>query len=244
MDGVYQLTTFGTKHLGYMAATGMWFAVTLSFGVFTKSPDTRRRIVWALVLLSVGQELVYDAISLSAGAWMASRDLPLHLCSMAMLVSAWALATRRQLAFEVAYFWGIIAASQAMLTPDTTRWQLGELDAAWNFLSHGVIVLNVGWLVLIEGMRLRRGAWLRVFLVTNGTAAVVGVVDWLTGWNYFFLREKPGGDSPFLVGEWPWYLLVLEVLALVFCFVVELPMRKREEAPGNESPEASALRAA
>ncbi len=240
MDGVYELATFGPKHLGYMAATGLWFAVVLALGLFTKNPDTRRRIVWSLVLLSLGQEVIYDAISLNAGAWMAARDLPLHLCSMAMLISAYALATRQQLAFEVAYFWGIVAASQAMLTPDTTRWRLGELDAAWNFLSHGVIILNVGWLIVVEGMRLRRGSWLRVFWVTNAVAAVVGVINWMSGWNYFFLREKPGGDSPFLVGDWPYYLLVLEALALVFFSLFEIPL-KEKKAPGDESPEASVL---
>ena len=82
----------------------------------------------------------------------------------------------------------------------------------------------------------RRGAWLRVFAVTNVVALGVGVFDWVTGYNYLFLRAKPGGDSPFLVGEWPYYLLVLEGLAILFMFVAEQPMRwaRSREAQGDE----------
>jgi uncharacterized membrane protein YwaF len=39
------------------------------------------------------------------GVWTASEDLPLHLCSLGMLLSAWAIVTKRQLVFEVAYYW-------------------------------------------------------------------------------------------------------------------------------------------
>ena len=232
----YTFATFGPRHLAYLAGTVLVWCAVLGLGLASRSPETRRRIVWGLALVSLGQEVLLDILALEAGVWTAEQHLPLHLCSLALVVSAWAVVTRQQLAFEAAYFWGVVAASQALLTPDATRWRQGELDAFFNFLSHGIIVLNVAWLVVVEGMRVRRGAWLRVFLLTNATAAAIGVVDWLTGWNYFFLRRKPGGDSPFLVGEWPWYLLVLEVLAVFLFILVEIPARRRREAQDEAAP--------
>lgn len=236
----YEFETFGTRHLAYLLGTVVWWFAVISFGRAGRNPGTRRTIVWALVALSIGQELAWDAIGIRNGVWQAAEHLPLHLCSMALVLSAFALATRRQFAFEIAYFWGFVAATQALLTPDPARWAMGEFDAFWNFLSHGVIVLNVLWLVFVEGMRVRRGAWLKVFALTNVVAVGVGVFDWVTGYNYLFLRAKPGGDSPFLVGEWPWYLLALEALAILFMFVAEQPMRwmRARESRGAPGPGA------
>ena len=94
----------------------------------------------------------------------------------------------------------------------------------WNFLSHGAVVLVLLWLVVVEGMRCRPGSWWRVLLITNLTMVPVALFNLAIDANYFFVREKPGGSSPFLVGEWPWYIGVFEVLGLVFFFLVYLPM--------------------
>jgi hypothetical integral membrane protein (TIGR02206 family) len=153
-----------------------------------------------------------------------------------MLVSVWALLTRKQLVFEVAYFWGFAAATQAILTPDNSRWRLGELDLFWNFLSHGAIILNVFWLVVVERMRCRKGSWLRVFLITNLMTIPIALINLAIGANYFFICRKPGGGSPFLIGDWPWYILWFELLAFVFFFLLYVPMwwvNRRKEAPAT-----------
>jgi uncharacterized membrane protein YwaF len=35
----------------------------------------------------------------------------------------------------------------------------------------------------------------------------VGLVNYVTGANYMFLSQKPIADNPFIVGEWPIYIL-------------------------------------
>lgn len=220
----YHFETFGPKHLLYLAGTLVVWVVVLRFGRGAEQ-RVRRRAAWGLVALSLGQELTWDVVGISRGIYDVAEHLPLHLCSLALLVGSYAVVTRRQLAFETAYFWAVVAATQALLTPDPGRWAMGEWDAFWNFLSHGAIILNVLWLVFVEGMRLRPRAWLRTFGLTNAVAVVIGVFDWATGFNYFYLRWKPGGDSPFLVGDWPWYIVGLELLALVFFFLAHLGLR-------------------
>jgi hypothetical integral membrane protein (TIGR02206 family) len=182
-------------------------------------------VALALAVYGLGQEILDDILRLLDGIWVASEDLPLHLCSLAMLVSVYALATRGQLAFEVAYYWGLAAASQAILTPDPTPWTR-ELHVFWGFMSHGAVVLNVLWLVVVEGMRVRRRSWLTVFVITNLTMVPVALANLALDANYFFIREKPGGNSPLLIGEWPWYILGFEVVGLAFFFLLYLPMAR------------------
>jgi hypothetical integral membrane protein (TIGR02206 family) len=232
----FPFEAFGPKHLTYMAALAVIWTLVVWLGRTMENRAYQRRVVLVLALLGLGQELVDDLIRASRGVWTVQEALPLHLCSLAMLVSVWAILTRRQLVFEVAYFLGFAAASQAIITPDNSRWQLGELDVFWNFLSHGLVILNVLWLIYVDGMRCRRGAWWRVFLFTNLAMIPIALVNLTIGSNYFFISTKPGGSSPFLVGEWPWYIVGFEVVGLLFFWILSLPMawsyRKAEKGEG------------
>ena len=69
-----------------------------------------------------------------------------------------------------------------------------------------------------------RGAILRTMLFVNLMGIPVATVNWLIGSNYMYLCTKPGVDSPFLVGDWPWYLLGLEVVALLLMAIASVPM--------------------
>ena len=52
----------------------------------------------------------------------------------------------------------------------------------------------------------------------------VGFINWLIGSNYMYLCTKPGVESPFLIGEWPWYLIGLEGVALLLMAIATVPM--------------------
>ncbi|MGD2123486.1 MAG: TIGR02206 family membrane protein [Gemmatimonadota bacterium] len=220
----YPFEAFGTKHLLYMAGVVVAWIVVLHVGLRHLAPRQRRHVALALAIFSLFQELVDDLLKVYYGVWALQTDLPLHLCSLGMLVSVWALLTRRQLVFEVAYYWVLAAATQAILTPDNTRWRLGELDAFWNFLSHGVIILNVLWLIFVDKMRCREGSWWRVFLITNLMVVPISLINASLGSNYFFICWKPGGVSPFLLGDWPWYIFWFEVFGLLFFLLLYTPM--------------------
>lgn len=236
MEG-YPFDTFGTKHLFYLAGVVLACALFLVVGKTRLDGRQRRRVAVAMAVFGVSQELVDDLVRIAHGVWTFQDSLPLHLCSLGMLVSVWALVSRKQIVFEVAYFWGFAAASQALLTPDNTRWTIGEFDILWNFLSHGAILVNVSWLIVVEGMRCRPWSWLRVFLITNLVTVPIALFNLATGANYFFICRKPGGNSPFLVGDWPWYILSFEVLALTFFLLVYLPMWLARRS-GSEGAEA------
>jgi len=220
----YPFDTFGPEHLIYLAGLAVVWVVVLLIGTRYLDAKHRRVVAVGLVIFSLGQESVYDLLKAYHGVWTADTALPLHLCALGMLVSCWALITRRQLVFEVAYFWALAASTQALLTPDNTRWSLGELDVFWNFLSHGVVVLNVLYLVVVVGMRCRPGSWLKVFLITNLVTVPIALINLVLDANYFFICRKPGGISPFLIGDWPWYVLWFEFLGLVFFWLLYLPM--------------------
>ena len=90
------------------------------------------------------------------------------------------------------------------------------LDGLPHGAYFGVAALTAAGMVAPE----RRGRALALVMM----GIPVAMVNWLIGSNYMYLCTKPGVDSPFLVGDWPWYLLGLEVVALLLMAIASVPM--------------------
>ena len=54
----------------------------------------------------------------------------------------------------------------------------------------------------------------------NIIAIPVSIVNYLTGGNYMYLAEKPPVNNPLLVGEHPYYIIGLETISLIYCFIL------------------------
>jgi hypothetical integral membrane protein (TIGR02206 family) len=220
---------FAGEHLAALTATAL--VATLSIGEARARPG--RWIVLFSRTLAVLMLAAYTAENVAIvirGTWSLERSLPLHLTDVVTVISALALWSPRPLLFELAYFWGLTASLQAVLTPDLDS-AAPSLFFFTYFVTHcGAVVAAV---FLAWGCELvpRRGAVRRVFLATAAFAVVAGLGDLLTGGNYMFLREKPEAASLLdLMGPWPWYILSGAVLAIAMFAVLDLPFRGRRRA--------------
>jgi hypothetical integral membrane protein (TIGR02206 family) len=156
------------------------------------------------------------------------QPLPLQLCDVAILVAAAALWTRRPLLVEVTYFWGLAGTVQALLTPDLPH-HFPTYPYLQYYIAHGGTVAAA--LILVAGLRIypRPAAQATLVLLTAAYAALVGLVDAVTGADYMFLRAKP--PSPTLLdlfGPWPLYIFVAAGIAWVLFAVLDAPFRLRQ----------------
>jgi hypothetical integral membrane protein (TIGR02206 family) len=189
----------------------------------------RRPGPWIRVLAVV---LVVDEVSwwvfLATGGGepgQRAQPLPLQLCDVAILIAAAALWTRSQLLAEVSYFWGLAGTLQAVVTPDLPQ-HFPSFPYFQYYVAHGGVVIAA--LVLVVGLRLhpRRFAVVKVAGLTIAYAAVVGVVDALTGADYMYLRAKPPGPTLLdLLGPWPVYMLSAAVIGFVLFAILDSPFR-------------------
>ncbi len=218
--------TFGLPHVAVMALTAV-----LAVGVagWARRAGSGRRVRGVCLVLAgvlVANELLYLAYGLAVAPleeW-ARRFLPLHVCGVAIFLTAWTLVKRSQYVYEIAYFWGLGGTVQAILTPSLTE---GEgFPTYWFFaffIAHGLTVVGVAFATWGLRLRPKRGAVLRVVLVTNLYLLLVAGVNRLLGANYMFLCRPPAGASPFFFLPWPWYLLLLEVVGFGFVLLLCLP---------------------
>ena len=221
-----EFPTFGFEHNMYLLASFIiWLGLPF---VGRKYLSKQQKMTVAIVLIAVTllQELLFDFFQLYIDDFDLGDDLSLHMCGLSLFISCYALYYKSQAAFEISFFWGIVGASQAIFTPDPARFPYGDISVFFNFLSHGIIILNVFWLMIVDGMRCRKGSLLNTFLISNGAVFIIGFLNKIIGHdaNYLFVCRKPGGDNPFLIGEWPYYLYTFVTAGFILMFIVYIPM--------------------
>ncbi|MBS3970602.1 MAG: TIGR02206 family membrane protein [Clostridia bacterium] len=202
---------------------------------FQESPYKNSiRIILAVLLILL--EVILQIWYITNGIWSLQYSLPLHLCSMAILLGPVMLITRKYYLYEVLFFWGIGGTTQAILTPDLW-YGFPHFIFFQYFIAHSLIVFSCLWMTFVEGFRPTLKSVVRAFLFTNLYAAFVLVVNILIGSNYLYLLHKP--DKPTILDflqPWPWYLVQLEIIALIVCFLCYLPFMiadKRNKSSSN-----------
>tara|TARA_Y100001960_G_scaffold60925_1_gene63584 strand:+ start:2370 stop:3086 length:717 start_codon:yes stop_codon:yes gene_type:complete len=222
----YSFQTFSFEHNSYLLGLLLlWFILPL-IGKKFLSKDQQRNVVFILIAVTLLQELLHYFFKINLNKFDIAQDLSLHMCGISVFISCYALYTKNQAAFELSFFWGLAGALQAVLTPDPTRFHFGYISTFWSFLSHGIIIMNVFWLIFVDNMRCRKNSLLNTILVTNGAIFIIGIINNAigNGANYWFICEKPSGDSPFLIGEWPYYLFTFQLAGILFMSLIYLPM--------------------
>ena len=139
----------------FFICLGLWIFLPFAGKKFA-SPSQRKNIVLVLISITLLQELLHYFYKINLNSFDPSKDISLHMCGFSLFISCYALYTRNQTAFELSFFWGLAGALQAIVTPDPTRFYFGYISTFWSFLSHGLIILNVFWMIFVYDMRCRK----------------------------------------------------------------------------------------
>lgn len=220
------LDLFGTVHL---ATIGVVVAVGLCVIRAGLAADERgrRRLRVAMGLTILFFVVSRHAWKAATGLWAVENDIPLHLCNIMGWVTLYGLWTRHPAVLRLMYFFGVAGAAQALLTPNT---EFGLVHTTFfeSMGSHGTVVIAGVWAAMVEGYRpAARDPWIALGLL-NLYAVVVYPVNLLLGSNYLYVIEKPLGPTilDFFPG-WPWYILLLEPVAIGLFLALWLPFRNR-----------------
>ena len=223
---VSQFEFLGFPHL---AAMGVTLALPILLTIVVKRLNSAKATqavcgAFAGVLL-LNEILPWSHRLAMVGAHEFARwYLPLHVCGITVFAVAAALVFRRRTAYEIAYFWGLVGATNAVVTP--------QLEAGYPayrffqyFIAHGGIVAGALFATWGLGMRPTAKSVLRVFVLLNLLAIVAFGVNWALGSNYMFLSRPPITQSPFFFAPWPWYIPILDGVALVLFYALLIPFK-------------------
>lgn len=153
------------------------------------------------------------------------NSLPLHLCDVVSFVLAYALIFRRQRWAELGYLWGLAGTLQGLLTP-TLKYDWDSLEYYGFFGQHGGVVVAAVTLAFAAGLPPQPGALRRAMLHSWAYMAVICVCNAVLDTNYGYFNAPPDAASLIdFLGPWPWYLVSLQGVALLFFALLLLPFR-------------------
>lgn len=224
---------FGTTHLLIVASIPL---LGVLLGVKSRgNPALARNVRILLGSFLLVHELAWYAFNLLKGWVHFPYGLPLNLCDIVVWLTIVAALTSKPLAFDLAYYWGLVGSAMAVLTPDLGV-PLASFPGIYFFTAHGGVIVTLLFLVWGRIAQPREGSFWKAFLILNLYAGLVGLFNAVFKTNYFYLCEKPTGSSLLdYMGSWPFYLLTGEFFAILAFWLLWLPFRTKQRVE-NENP--------
>lgn len=204
--------------LSHALTSGLWIALAVVYLVAAcrgrnagREPALRHALVGAMV---VSQTLTIAYWAEPARfAW--SSSLPLHMCDIVAWLVPLALVVKNRWLRAVVFFWGLGLTTQAFVQP--TLLHGPQHGVYWFFWAqHTGILLGGLYLWAVLGYRPTRGD----FGFVAGLSAIAGlataVLNWQTGWEYFFTGPGTPENETILdhLGPWPARVVVMWLLSV------------------------------
>lgn len=130
--------------------------------------------------------------------------------------------------WQSVYYWGLAGGIQSLLTPEFTVGMDG-FNFTGYYISHGGLILVVLYMIVHLDFKPRSKSWLTIFGYTQIVALSAVIINYLVGSNYLFLAEKPIVKNPLLIGDWPYYIIVLEFVAIIHFWILYLPFARKNK---------------
>ncbi len=210
-----------------------WFEGMLSLVVFIavifyigkKYPQHRQTLKKAIGIALILRELLLHPYLNHLGIWNIQESLPLHMCAISRFVTLVLMFGFNQLLYEFLILLGMAGAFQSFLTPEMPHGDSSILLIVEYYLGHAVIIAMPLYFFFIEKRDIRKNSWLNAFLLGNLFLIIVGTINHFIGSNYIYLCQKPLVDNPLIIGEWPYYLIGIQVFGLIHIYLLYLLFR-------------------
>ncbi|MFI3163993.1 MAG: TIGR02206 family membrane protein [Bacillota bacterium] len=216
---------FATPHI---VALLLMLAVIALLIIFKNKINASEKKVNALrytfATIFILQQIAYTVWKTYVGEYSLGEILPCHLCAMTIYMSVYSLLSRDKRLHPVIYFTGFCGALQALLTPSMGGYNFPHFRFFEYFTSHTTIIIVIVFFLVTDGININLKSFVKSFGILQILGVFAMIVNLLTGGNYMFLAYKPDSSSIFnLLADWPYYILQLEAVALIFMALFSLP---------------------
>ena len=210
----YTFQVFSLEHIISIIVIILVFIAFFRFNKVLGINDKSRSFLFILAVSMISLDLSEDLVRVFTGFYSIRKDLPLQLCSIGVYLAAFTLVSRKKIFFDLIFYWGFVGATNAILTPDGNLFEL-RVFFFYSQAYHAALIFAVLWLMIKYDMRMRYGSILKVVISTNIIVGLLSILNYALDSNYMFLRQIPDSVSPFLMGEWPVYIIMVQVFSII-----------------------------
>ena len=151
--------------------------------------------------------------------WTVQDFLPLHLCNISYFICILLLLNKKKWMYEWTLLLALPSALNAIMTPEliwgSSKWHIFEY-----YFMHGSLILVPLYLMFVMNYKLRLLSWWKTFLRAQIVVVIVFSLNLILGTNYMFLLSKPLVNNPLILGDWPFYILSVQLIGLLHIVVI------------------------
>ncbi len=223
---------FGTEHiLALLLFLGLWIWLP-RYAKNELSSSAQESLGRWISYFVAGTYIAWPILEIMAGTFDAKLHLPFHLCRITNILLPFVMIYKKQIWFELIFFWGLSGMLQASITPDITQ-GFPHFHFIRFFIGHSGLVLAIMYAIVVYGLRPRvKGIWIAMIGI-NIVLFIAFLVNTALDSNYFWIRGKPPVPSLLdYMGPWPWYIMWSEFLALGHFIIAYSPfyfLNKRKQ---------------
>ncbi len=210
---------FGVAHIG-----ALLFLVGLNIFLVqfkNSSEATKRSIRWTLAIILWVSEISWHIWNLYWGYWSNQFMLPLNVCSVLIWLSGFMLIFKNRQIYEFAYFLGITACANYLLTPDLGIYGFPAFSLYSNIHLRSPGITAAIYMTTAEAFD---PTWKSMWKILLGGEYLYGrniLYQPASGSNYVLVNVKPTDNQhPELhVRYGPITLFIIELIGIAyFCF--------------------------
>jgi hypothetical integral membrane protein (TIGR02206 family) len=218
-ETTYLFSSYSAEHLFLLIGFVVFFVWFIRF-LKEKQEAVQQRILLVLAIILTTLQLAKIPLNHYTGVFDVTKDIPLHMCNFLPMIMIWVYATKNRTVWAAIFFWIILGVSQANFTP-SVEFSLFHYDAIRYWMVHLMLVLLGLYPAIVWGWDLELKDVGRSFIALNLVAGVIYVLNLILDSNYLYVMDKPPGTTFFsLLPEWPYYILVLEAIIIVWSLMV------------------------
>lgn len=185
-----------------------------------RSLEEQQKVLLGIAVLMSVSQLMKIPLNLYTDTFDPTKDIPLHMCNFLPFVLVWVYLKKDRTTWATIFFWVILGVSQANFTP-SVQFSLFHYDAIRYWMVHLFLVLAALYPAIQWGWELKLRDVGRSVIALNAVALVIAGLNVILDSNYLYVMAKPPGTTFFsLLPEWPVYLIILEVIFVVWALMV------------------------
>lgn len=216
--------SYGMEHLAWIMAGVASAFFWIILGMKQTSEENRRKV--GLIMSMIPVVLWFSSsiyLYLNEPIVDYTLVLPFHVCYFLNMLMPIMLWRRSYYLFEITYFMVMAGTIQALLTPDLDTVFPDHMNIRYFFIHIG-LPQSILFAIFVYGFRPAWRSIGKAFMWMNIYLVFVGMLNLALGTNFMFLCRKPNATTLLdIFGDWPWYLIGGELLALVLFTVVMMP---------------------
>ncbi|MFV1883021.1 MAG: TIGR02206 family membrane protein [Balneola sp.] len=218
-DTTHTFIPYSAEHLsllfGFLAFM-IWF---IRFMGTSSAESQRKTLLGISIALSIAQ-LAKIPLNSYTGTFDVTKDIPLHMCNFLPFIMVAVYYTKNRVLWATVFFWIILGVSQANFTP-SVEYSLFHYDAIRYWMVHMGLVLLALYPAITWKWELELKDVARTIIWLNVAAVFIYGMNLLLGSNYLYVMGKPPGTTFFsILPPWPTYILVLEVILVIWSLMV------------------------